>query len=162
MGIFGKKKKEARRKNPKHIRLMRLGLWKLVKKFRLRERVDKANKWASQHMGRTTSITVTLLSLSLLAGILTILLEGNEEKEPRFDSIAIINPIFHGMHRIQQNKAFHETQVEKMTMRGKEIKRELDSLVIIPHKSHDDSVQIVIKYKQLEMIVNKLEPQNNK
>ena len=49
-----------------------------------------------------------------------------------------------------------------MTMRGKEIKHELDSLVNIPLKTHDDSVQIVIKYKQLEMIVRNLENNNNK
>ena len=154
MKIFGKKKRESRHKGPKHIRMIRLGLWKLVKRFRLRERVEMANKWASMHRGRTASITVTLLSLSLLAGILTMLLDGNEEKDPRFDSIAIISPIFSGMRHIQQNKAYQESQFEKMTIRGKEIKHELDSLVGIPLKTHDDSVQIVIKYKQLEMIVN--------
>lgn len=157
MKIFGKKKRKARRKDPKHIRVMRVMLWRFLKRIRLRERVDMANRWASLHMGRTASITVALLSLSLLAGILTMLLDGNEEKDPCFDSIAIISPIFSGMRYIQQNKAYQESQVEKMTISGKEIKRELDSLVHIPLKSHDDSVQIVIKYKQLEMIVNNLE-----
>ena len=55
MKIFGKKKKEAKRKDPKHIRLMRLGLWKLAKRFRLRERIGKANQWCEQHKGRTAS-----------------------------------------------------------------------------------------------------------
>ena len=61
------------------------------------------------------------------------------------------------MRRIQENKTYHVSQVEKMTMRGKELKHELDSLVRIPLKSHDDSVKIVVKYKQLEMIVKNLE-----
>ena len=162
MKIFGKKKKEAKRKDPKHIRLMRLGLWKLAKRFRLRERIGKANQWCEQHKGRTASFTMGALLISLAAGVLTSLLEGDEEHEPRFDSIAIVSPMFNGMRRIQENKDYQVSQVEKMTMRGKEIKHELDSLVNIPLKTHDDSVQIVIKYKQLEMIVRNLENNNNK
>ena len=37
------------------------------------------------------------------------------------------------------------------------LKHELDSLVQLPDKSHEDSMQIIIKYKQLELIVNNLE-----
>ena len=158
MKIFGKKKKEARHKDPTHIRMMRMGLWKLVKKFRLRERIATANKWADQHKGRTASFTMGALLISLLAGVLTILFEDNEEMEPNFDSIAIVSPMFNGMRRIQENKDYQVSQVEQMTLRGKEIKHELDSLIQIPLKSHDDSVKIVIKYKQLEMIVKQLEP----
>ena len=160
MGVFDKKSKETRSKDPKHIRLMRLGLWKLSKRFRLRERIGKANQWCEQHKGRTASFTMGALLISLAAGVLTSLLEGDEEHEPRFDSIAIVSPMFNGMRRIQENKDYQVSQVEKMTMRGKEIKHELDSLVNIPLKSHDDSVQIVIKYKQLEMIVRNLENNN--
>ena len=157
MKIFGKRKKEERRKDPKHIRLMRLGLWKLAKRFRLRERIAVANKWADKHKGRTASFTMGALMVSLLAGVLTVLLGGNEEKEPRFDSIAIVSPMFNGMRRIHEYKNYQASQVEMMTLRGKEIKQELDSLVDIPLKTHDDSVQIVVKYKQLEMIVRELE-----
>jgi hypothetical protein len=139
---------------------MRLGLWKLAKRFRLRERIGKANQWCEQHKGRTASFTMGALLISLAAGVLTSLLEGDEEHEPRFDSIAIVSPMFNGMRRIQENKDYQVSQVEKMTMRGKEIKHELDSLVGIPLKTHDDSVQIVIKYKQLEMIVRNLENNN--
>lgn len=157
MKIFGRRKKEKKPKDPKHIRMMRMGLWKLVKKFHLRERIGKANKWAEQHKGRTASLTMGVLLISLLSGVLITLLEGDGDKEPRFDSIAIINPIFSGMRRIQENKNYQTSQVEQMTLRGKKIKHELDSLMRTPLKTHDDSVQIVIKYKQLEMIVNELE-----
>ena len=157
MKIFGKKKKDARRKAPKHIRMMRVGLWKLVKKFHLRERIAIANKWADQHKGRTASFTMGALMISLLVGVLTIFLDGDGEEEPNFDGIAIVSPMFNGMRRIQENKTYQASQVEQMTLRGKEIKHELDSLVHIPIKTHDDSVQIIIKYKQLEMIVRNLE-----
>ena len=47
--------------------------------------------------------------------------------------------------------------LEKTIEQGQALKHELDSLVRMPRKTHDDSLQIVIKYKQLELIVNNLE-----
>lgn len=155
MKIFGKKKKDKKSKDPKHIRLMRLGLWKLMKKYHMHERVAKANQWCEQHKGRTASFTMGALMISLLVGIMVTFLE--DEKEPSFESIVTVSPMFNGMRRIQENKDYQVSQVEQMTLRGKEIKHELDSLIRIPQKTHDDSVQIIIKYKQLEMIVRNLE-----
>ena len=105
----------------------------------------------------TASVTMSLLSLSLIVCIVTTFLGDDKEDEPSFESIASVTPMFNGMRRIQENKNYQVSQVEQMTLRGKEIKQELDSLMRIPLKSHDDSVQIVIKYKQLEMIVRNLE-----
>ena len=158
MKLFGKKKKEKKqKKDPKHVRIIRLMLWRLFKRIRLRERIKKSNEWASQHIGTTASITISLLSVSLLAGILITILTPEGEENPSFEGIVLVSPMFEGMRRIQENKTYHVSQVEKMTLRGKELKHELDSLVRIPLKTHDDSLQIVIKYKQLEMIVRNLE-----
>jgi hypothetical protein len=65
--------------------------------------------------------------------------------------------MFIGMQRIQNAKAYQVNQVEEMARKGQILKHELDSLVRMPRKTHDDSLQIVIKYKQLELIVNNLE-----
>ena len=157
MKLFGKKKKNVRKKAPKHIRMMRLMLWRLVKNTHLREKTRKANEWAGEHKGTMASVTMSLLSLSLIVCIVTTFLGDDEEDKPSFESIASVTPMFNGMRRIQENKNYQVSQVEQMTLRGKEIKQELDSLMRIPLKSHDDSVQIVIKYKQLEMIVRNLE-----
>lgn len=155
--IFGKKKDKPK-KEAKHIRVIRLGLWKLAKRFRLRERIDLANKWADKHRGRTAGFTLGALLFSLLLGVLMNIYESRkEEGEPSLNSIALISPMFDGMHRIQQVKAYQVEQIEQMTLRGKAIKHELDSLVRIPVKSHDDSLQIVVKFRQLEMIVSQLE-----
>lgn len=156
MKLFGKKKKKPK-KDPKHVRIIRLMLWRLFKRIRLRERIKKANEWANEHIGTTASITIGLLSISLLAGILITVFTPEGEENPSFEGIVLVSPMFDGMRRIQENKTYHVSQVEKMTMRGKELKHELDSLVRVPLKSHDDSVKIVVKYKQLEMIVRNLE-----
>jgi hypothetical protein len=68
-----------------------------------------------------------------------------------------VEPMFVGMQRIQNAKAYQVSQVEEMARKGQMLKHELDSLVGLPYKTHDDSLQIVIKYKQLELIVNNLE-----
>ena len=61
------------------------------------------------------------------------------------------------MQQIQNAKAYQVSQVEEMARKGQTLKHELDSLVRMPRKTHDDSLQIIIKYKQLELIVNNLE-----
>ena len=68
-----------------------------------------------------------------------------------------VEPMFIGMQQIQNAKAYQVSQVEEMARKGQALKHELDSLVRMPRKTHDDSLQIVIKYKQLELIVNNLE-----
>ena len=68
-----------------------------------------------------------------------------------------VEPMFIGMQQIQNAKAYQVSQVEEMARKGQTLKHELDSLVRMPRKTHDDSLQIVIKYKQLELIVNNLE-----
>ena len=83
---------------------------------------------------------------------------GDDEPEMNvIDGIAEVNPMFQGLQRIQDAKAYQQSQVERLTMRGQALKQELDSLIRVPVKSHDDSLQIIIKHRQLELIVNNLE-----
>ena len=156
MKIFGRKK-DIPKKEARHIRLTRVFLWRLFRRHQVRERIEQANQWALRHKRRTAAITVGLLSLSLLTGILTTAFGDKRETEPSFDGIAQVGPMFEGMRRISDNKAFQLSQVEQLSLKGKAIKHELDSLVRLPFKSHDDSVRIVVRYKQLEMIVNHLQ-----
>ena len=156
MKIFGRKK-DIPKKEARHIRLTRVFLWRLFRRHQVRERIEQANQWALRHKRRTAAITVGLLSLSLLTGILTTAFGDSEESEPSFDGIAQVGPMFEGMRRINDNKGFQLSQVEQLSLKGKTIKHELDSLVRLPFKSHDDSVRIVVRYKQLEMIVNHLQ-----
>ena len=102
-------------------------------------------------------MTIGALSLMLVVGTVTSLTAKVEPDANVMEGIAKVNPMFQGLQRIQDYKAYQISQVEELTMRGKRLKEELDSLIHIPRKTHDDSLQIVIKYKQLEMIVNNLE-----
>ena len=154
MGLFRKKKKA---RESRHTRMFRLFLWYLFKKTRCRERIERANAWAEQNKGRTATMTVgTLFMLLVIGSVMT--LSGNDEPEMNIiDGIAEVNPMFQGLQQIQDTKAYQLSQMEKLTVKGQSLKRELDSLIRMPVKSHEDSLKIIIKHRQLELIVNNLE-----
>ena len=154
MGLFRKKKKA---RESRHTRMFRLFLWYLFKKTRCRERIERANAWAEQNKGRTAAMTVgTLFMLLVIGSVMT--LSGNDEPEMNIiDGIAEVNPMFQGLQQIQDTKAYQLSQMEKLTVKGQSLKRELDSLIRMHVKSHEDSLQIIIKHRQLELIVNNLE-----
>ena len=125
MRLFGKKDKKSQ-KESKATRWFRILLWRLFVRWKVRERIAIANKWAENNR-------------NFLYGV-----------EP-------VESIFQGMQQIQNAKAYQISQLQRMAQRGQLLKHELDSLVQLPDKSHEDSMQIIIKYKQLELIVNNLE-----
>jgi hypothetical protein len=59
-----------------------------------------------------------------------------------------------GMRQIQNQKKVENYELKNLTERGLQIKDELDSLLALDYKSHEDSVRIVADYRQLEDIVN--------
>ena len=158
MSIFKKKSQKAKR-DSRTVRYFRVLLWRVFVKFKVRERVAKANKWADQNRGRTMLITVcSLLFLLILGSALT--LSNMDNLESNFMSgVETVEPMFREMQRIQNAKAYQISQMQALASKGQLLKHELDSLVRLSDKSHKDSVQIISKYKQLEIIVNNLEGQ---
>lgn len=133
---------------------------KLSTKWRLKERIDYANRWALRHKGKTLGWTVGLLFLSLFVGlVLSICQTGEAEQNPLTD-IEKVRPIFDGLQSIQDRKTYQIRQMEGLAARGQLIKEELDSLVKLSEKSHEDSARIIIRYKQLETIVGELKNGN--
>ena len=156
MGLFRKDKKKAR-KESKATRYFRILLWRLFVKWKIRERVVIANQWADEHRGDTMLITVGSLLFSLILGAFLTLGPDSAKTDNFMTGVEPVEPMFVGMQQIQNAKAYQVSQVEQMARKGQSLKHELDSLVRMPYKTHDDSLQIVIKYKQLELIVNNLE-----
>ena len=153
MRLFRKDKKA--RKESRATRCFRILLWRLFVKWKVRERVAKANKWADENRGDTMLITVGCLLFSLIIGAFLTLGTDSDKTDNFMTGVEPVEPMFIGMQRIQNAKAYQVSQVEEMARKGQALKHELDSLVRMPRKTHDDS--LVIKYKQLELIVNNLE-----
>ena len=127
-------------------------------RFKLKEKIDAANRWAACHPKRVVALTVGSLVLSLAVNLM---LSTSEPKEatPDFGNIADLQPMFEGMRQIQTGKTMGQRIVVGFVDEGQRLRLELDSLVALPIKSHTDSVQIVAKYRRLEKIVDKLKTQ---
>ena len=119
-------------------------------RYRLAGRIRLANIWARKHPKRT---------FAYVTGSLFFPLTLSDKREPDVSSIAQLEPIFSGFRTIQTNKSVHRSTLTKLTHEGQLLREELDSLIAIPRKSHQDSIHIVQSYNRLESIVKSL--QNN-
>ncbi len=132
------------------------GLKSFLVKFKIKEKVARANKWAEANKKRTSCITIGVLLLSLIVGSwLTLTARQNEAQ--MLSGLSDVKPMFEGMHRIQKVKSMQVEQTTEMTNKGKQLKHELDSLIALPVKTHKDSTDIIVKYKQLELVVKYLD-----
>ena len=132
------------------------GIRSFLTHFKIRERIDRMNQWAEKHKKRTVTITSGILTLSLILGSwLTFSSDSNESE--LFSDMTDVRPEFEGMRRIQRMKSLQVEQTTDLTNRGQRLKRDLDSLIAIPVKSHKDSVNIMVKYHQLEIVVDYLD-----
>ena len=125
-------------------------------KFKLKEKIDLANQWAGAHKKKVSVITISILTLSLVIGSWLTLTADYTEAD-LFSEMASVEPAFDGMRRIQRLKNIQVDQTMELTNRGQKLKHELDSLVHLPVKTHKDSVDIMVKYKQLEIVVKALD-----
>jgi hypothetical protein len=125
-------------------------------KFKLKEKIDLANQWADAHKKKVSVITISILTLSLVIGSWLTLTADYTEAD-LFSEMASVEPAFDGMRRIQRLKNIQVDQTMNLTNRGQKLKHELDSLVHLPVKTHKDSVDIMVKYKQLEIVVKALD-----
>lgn len=131
---------------------------KLSLQWKIRERIDAANAWAANHPKRTAAMTIGALVCSLCLGIVVSLYTPQPSKDI-VGEIENVQPMFAGLQSIQNGKNVQVREVGQLALRGQRLKWELDSLVRIPIKTHQDSTLIIYKYRQLEMIVANLKYQ---
>ena len=125
MWFFRRKEKGE----PRHSRLFRLMLWSLFKKARLRERTERANSWAESHKRQTAMMTVGTLFLLLVCGTAMTFFGSEEDEENILSDITPVNPMFQGLQRIQDAKAYQTAWLDRMALDGQRLKRQLDSLI---------------------------------
>lgn len=129
-------------------------------RYRVAARIRLANLWASRHPKRTFAYVVATLLMVLVGDIMVTGMRA-EMKESNVNLIANVEPIFNGFRTIQANKETHRKTILEMTTKGQSIRHELDSMIAIPSKSHDDSIGIIRRYNQLENIVKSLKQNDN-
>ena len=76
------------------------GIKSLTDKFKLREKIDKANQWADKHKKRVSVITISMLMLSLIIGSWLTLTSTFNETDMLSD-FTEVKPAFDGIRRAQ-------------------------------------------------------------
>ena len=127
--------------------------------WKLRDRIDQGNQWALENRKTFFALVVGILGFAFVTTAISIVydltrdnIEVNINKQE--NSIEDISPMMNGLRQIEETKKTTKLEFKQVTDKGVSIHRELDSLLAIKDKSHEDSVRIVQDYRQLQRIVN--------
>ena len=158
MNIF-KNKQTYEYKEKERYRLRKARVWgyKIGKKYGIGEKIAKANAWADGHRRKTAGILFSVNTCIYLIGFI-LCMSGSEAdgsiKDPMQD-LAQIQPMFSQLHRIEDMKTVQKKTYVQLSHRAVKLKREVDSLMAMPGKTHQDSVLALQKYDELNTIMNK-------
>ena len=159
MNIF-KNKQTNEYKEKERYRLRRARIWgyKMGKKYGIGEKIAKANAWADGHRRKTAGILFSVNATIYIIGFLLCMsgneADGNSIQAPMQD-LAQIQPMFSQLHRIEDMKTVQKKTYVQLSHRAVKLKREVDSLMAMPGKTHQDSVLALQKYDELKTIMNK-------
>ena len=159
MNIF-KNKQTNEYKEKERYRLRRARIWgyKMGKKYGIGEKIAKANAWADGHRRKTAGILFSVNATIYIVGFLLCMsgndASGNSIQDPMQD-LAQIQPMFSQLHRIEDMKTVQKKTYVQLSNRAVRLKHEVDSLMAMPGKTHQDSVLALQKYDELNTIMNK-------
>ena len=159
MNIF-KNKQTHEYKEKERYRLRKARVWgyKIGKKYGIGEKIAKANAWADGHRRKTAGILFSVNTCIYLIGFILCMsgseADGSSIKDPMQD-LAQIQPMFSQLHRIEDMKTVQKKTYVQLSHRAVKLKREVDSLMAMPGKTHQDSVLALQKYDELNTIMNK-------
>ena len=159
MNIFkNKQTNEYKEKERYRLRKARVWGYKIGKKYGIGEKIAKANAWADGHRRKTAGILFSVNTCIYLIGFVLCMsgseADGNSIKDPMQD-LAQIQPMFSQLHRIEDMKTVQKKTYVQLSHRAVKLKREVDSLMAMPRKTHQDSVLALQKYDELKTILNK-------
>ena len=158
MNIF-KNKQTHEYKEKERYRLRKARLWgyKMGKKYGIGEKVARANVWADGHRRKTAGILFSVNTCIYIVGFLLCMsgsdADGNGIQDPMQD-LAQVQPIFSQLHRIEDMKTVQKKTYVQLSNRAVTLKREVDSLMAMPGKTHQDSVLALQKYDELQTIMS--------
>lgn len=148
---------------PKYKRQLRYLCWQLSKGWNVGYKIEKCNQWASENRKTFFALVVGVLAFSFITTFITIFYDLTR-KEVSADTqmelsgksfeIENIQPMMNGLRQIEETKKNEKFEIKALTDKGVQIHKELDSLLAIEDKTHEDSVRIIQDYRQLQNIVN--------
>ena len=159
MNIFkNKQTNEYKEKERYRLRRARIRGYKMGKKYGIGEKITKANAWADGHRRKTAGILFSVNFCIYIIGFMLCMsgneADGNSIQDPMQD-LAQIQPMFSQLHRIEDMKTVQKKTCVQLSNRAVRLKHEVDSLMAMPGKTHQDSVLALQKYDELKTIMNK-------
>lgn len=129
-------------------------------KLRLGARVRLMNIRATANPRKYMLRFLSVFGILLVINILLCFLPTSEKDNSDF-GIATVSPAMNGFNQLQNMKDSHDEDLKEMRLKAVVLKHDLDSLIAIEHKTYDDSLKIMKKHRQVQIIVNNLYPKNN-
>lgn len=158
MNIFKNKQTPEYKEKQRHrLRMARIWGYRIGKKYQIGDRINKANAWANAHRRKAVGITLAVNFCIYLIGFAMCFADSkanNGITDPMQD-FAAVQPMFAQIHHIHDMKQVEKSSFVALTGRVVKLKHEVDSLMDMPGKTHQDSILALEKYDELKMIMNK-------
>ena len=158
MNIFKNKQTPEYKEKQRHrLRMARIWGYRMGKKYQIGDRINKANAWANAHRRKAVGITLAVNFCIYLIGFAMCFTDSKADNglaDPMQD-FAAVQPMFAQIHHIHDMKQVEKSSFVALTGRVVKLKHEVDSLMDMPRKTHQDSILALEKYDELKMIMNK-------
>ena len=125
----------------------------------IRKKIDRLQAYVDMHPKKAVACilgTMTaLLFLTLFSTYYSFTHPSNEDVLP-LQSMEEMSSIFNNKQRIDEVKQNHVEEVRSIYNEGQLLRKNLDSLMSLRVKTHEDSLEIYRQHKQLSTIVHYL------
>ena len=158
MTIFKNKQTPEYKEKQRHrLRMARIWGYRIGKKYQIGDRINKANAWANAHRRKAVGITLAVNFCIYLIGFGMCFADSkaNNGITDPIQDFAAVQPMFAQIHHIHDMKQVEKSSFVALTGRVVKLKHEVDSLMDMPGKTHQDSILALEKYDELKMIMNK-------
>lgn len=130
--------------------------FRMGQRIRLSRWVQKMQQWVDQYPLSTAFSMIALVSLmSVLSIASDIVGRGSSEKET-LAAIAQTSETIREMRRLQESKKEAGEMVNAIASTTLDLKERFDSLAALPHKTREDSLELVSIGYKLEYIIKEI------
>ena len=159
MKLFGKDKpteEELKRREERNKRFFEYGQ-RVSQRIRYHERVDKANKWATENKKKLVLYSFFGVLMMYVPLVLHTTYKKGNRKAAYASEMPITNNSVEGnMRIIEAQRGLHDN-VKELAREGNEYVAVFDSLAKKKDKTHEDSVKLVEAYEKIHKINSILE-----
>lgn len=128
---------------------------RISQKIRLHGRVRLANIWGRKHPKLLMWYFCGIMVLNILLGTAySLFVEHRDEPALDPERFASSMKVFDGLQQVNRNREAVKESYRTLMATGNTVLNELDSLMAIKEKNHQDSIEILIRYQKIQTLNN--------